>query len=85
MSSTQQVLGAGRRRTANHARSPLWRFQGSDTAWAVAFVVPYAAVFVAFVIYPVIYGVWLGSDPSLYDVLFSDPRYQTILAGQSGE
>jgi multiple sugar transport system permease protein len=81
MSSTQQVLGAGRRRTVSHAWRPPWRFRphGSETAWAVAFVIPYAAVFLAFVIYPVIYGVWLGSDPSLYDLLFSDPKYLTIL------
>ena len=81
MSSTQQVLGAGRRRMVSHACRPPWRFRphGSDTGWAVAFVVPYAAVFLAFVIYPVIYGVWLGSDPALYDLLFSDPKYLTIL------
>jgi multiple sugar transport system permease protein len=81
MSSTHQVLGAGRRRTASHAWRPPFRLhpRGSENAWAVAFVVPYAAVFVAFVIYPVIYGVWLGSDPSLYGLLFSDPKYLTIM------
>ena len=36
---------------------------------------PYAAVFVAFVIYPMGYGLWMGSNPSLYTELFSDPRY----------
>ena len=53
------------------------RLQGSDTARAIAFVVPYLAVFVAFVIYPVAYGLWMGSNPSLYGLLFSDPRYLT--------
>lgn len=48
---------------------------GSDFAWAVAFVLPYVAVFVAFVIYPVAYGLWLGSDPRSYTALFSDPIY----------
>jgi multiple sugar transport system permease protein len=81
MSSRQQVLGAGRRRSVSGAWRPPWRFRphGSDNAWAIAFVVPYAAVFLAFVIYPVIYGVWLGSDPSLYGLLFSDPKYLTIV------
>jgi multiple sugar transport system permease protein len=81
MSSTQQVLGAGPHRSVSHVWRPPWRFRprGSDTAWAVAFIVPYAAVFLAFVIYPVIYGVWLGSDPSLYGLLFSDPKYLTIV------
>jgi len=40
--------------------------QGSEFTWAVAFVIPYAAVFLAFVAYPVVYGLWLGRDPALY-------------------
>ena len=80
MSSTQQVLGLGRRPMAvSQSRRPPWRgrLQGSDTAWAIAFVVPYVAVFAAFVIYPVIYGLWMGSDPALYGLLFTDPLYLT--------
>lgn len=38
---------------------------------------PYAAVFAAFVIYPIAFGLWMGRDPSLYGILFSDPRYVT--------
>jgi multiple sugar transport system permease protein len=55
------------------------RLQGSDTAWAIAFVVPYAAVLVAFVVYPVLVGLWMGRRPSLYGLLFTDPRYLTTL------
>ena len=60
---------------------PHWRawrggLQGSEYAWAVAFVVPYAGVFLAFVAYPVFYGLWLGHAPSLYAELFEDPIYQ---------
>jgi multiple sugar transport system permease protein len=55
------------------------RLQGSDTAWAIAFVVPYLAILAAFVIYPVAYGLWMGSNPSLYGLLFSDPRYLTTV------
>jgi multiple sugar transport system permease protein len=30
---------------------------------------------VAFVIYPIAYALWMGSDPALYAELLSDPRY----------
>ena len=53
--------------------------QGSDYVWAIAFAVPYALVFFAFVLYPVCYGLWLGSQPELYSRLFDDPRYPTAV------
>src|SRR5712691_3110370 len=61
-------------------RQSLWRYwrgglQGSEFIWAIAFVVPYIAVFLLFVIYPVCYGVWMGRDPALYSEVFSDPIY----------
>ena len=70
----QALAVEGRRRGA-------WRggLQGSDFTWAIAFVVPYAAVFLAFVAYPVFYGLWLGHMPSLYGELMSDPVYQRAL------
>jgi len=66
-------------------RRPLWRYwqgrlRGSEFTWAVAFVVPYIAVFFAFVVYPVLYGAWMGSEPRLYGQLFSDPIYQRTVA-----
>ena len=78
MSSSQQALGLSRPLAFSR---PPWcgRLQGSDTAWAVAFVVPYVGIFAAFVVYPAVYGLWMGSDPSLYGLLFSDPRYVTTL------
>lgn len=77
MSSAQQVLPLQTPIPAGRARRPRWhlRLQGSDTAWAIAFVAPYAAVFVAFVAYPIVFGLWMGSRPTLYALLFSDPRY----------
>ena len=77
MSSTQQVLAYPRPLFARWLVSSFWRggLQGSDFAWAIAFALPYAAVFIAFVAYPVAYGLWLGSKPSLYTELFADPRY----------
>lgn len=79
MSGTQQALGFRRTVTASESRRPPWRvrLQGSDTTWALAFLVPYVAVFIAFVIYPIVFGLWMGHDPSLYGLLFSDPRYVT--------
>jgi multiple sugar transport system permease protein len=50
--------------------------QGSEFTWAVAFVIPYVGIFLAFVAYPVAYGLWLGSDPALYAELMSEPIYQ---------
>ena len=33
-------------------------------------------MFLAFVAYPVFYGLWMGSDPALYSDVFSDVIYQ---------
>ena len=38
---------------------------------------PYAAVFAAFVVYPVGYGLWMAREPALYGELFAEPRYVT--------
>lgn len=78
MSASQQVLPLLGRLASGRSGRPRWRvrLQGSDTSWAIAFVVPYAAVFVAFVAYPIVYGLWMGRDPMLYRLLFSDPRYR---------
>ena len=58
-------------------RRRFWRRgpQGSDINWALAFLVPYAAVFFLFVVYPVGYGLWLGHRPASYQALFNDPIY----------
>ena len=47
----------------------------SEYAWAAAFCVPYAGIFLAFMVYPIAYGIWMGSDPELYRRLFADPLY----------
>ncbi|HKX11185.1 MAG TPA: sugar ABC transporter permease [Stellaceae bacterium] len=52
-----------------------FRSPRSDVIWPIAFLIPYAAVFLAFVVYPVVYGLSLASDPSLYAELLSDPLY----------
>src|SRR6266545_2066421 len=67
-------------RPARRQRRSFWRYcrghlKGSEFTWALAFSVPYIAVFLAFVAYPVFYGLWMGSDPALYADVFSDVIY----------
>jgi multiple sugar transport system permease protein len=59
----------------------MWRggLQGSEYTWAIAFTVPYIALFLAFVAYPVAYGAWLGHEPSLYVELAEDPIFQRTI------
>src|SRR3954452_12970509 len=77
MSTTQQALGFAGPEAVSRSWRPRWLGgpRGSDVSWAIAFFVPYAAVFLAFVVYPVTYGIWLGSDLRLYAALIDTPRY----------
>ncbi len=54
-----------------------WRLAlfSADFAWGLAFVLPYIAVFLGFVVYPVGFGIWLGSDPKSYVAMLADPVY----------
>ena len=78
MSATERPLAAG---VGARPVRRMWHggLQGSDYVWTIAFAVPYALVFLAFVLYPVCYGLWLGSQPELYRRLFDDPRYPTAV------
>jgi len=44
--------------------------------WGVLLLVPYVLVFLAFVLYPVVYGFWLARHPSSYAALFGDPIFR---------
>jgi multiple sugar transport system permease protein len=81
MSVSQQALTVGRAAAATRPRRSTWfgGLHGADYVWAAAFALPYAAVFFAFVLYPICYGLWLGSEPELYSQLFADPRYFTAV------
>jgi len=46
-----------------------------EASWGIILLIPYAAVFFLFVLYPIAYGVWLGSDAEGYIRLFDDPIY----------
>src|SRR5216683_6275240 len=81
MSSTQHVLAAGRPLAVKGPWRPPGRrhLHGSDFTWAIAFVVPYAAMFLGFVVYPVGYALWMASKPSLYADLIADQSYLTAV------
>ena len=52
-------------------RKPLSSWQ----AWGVVLIAPYLLVFLAFVLYPVTYGLWLARHPQSYVTLFDDPIF----------
>jgi multiple sugar transport system permease protein len=57
------------------------QLHGSELTWAIAFVVPYAAVLFAFALYPLAYGLWMARSPSLYLELFaSDEYWQAVVS-----
>jgi multiple sugar transport system permease protein len=65
------LVARGRPQRPSRRRRP----HGSDLTWAIAFIAPYAAMFVAFAVYPIGYALWMGSKPSLYVDLIDDPLY----------
>ena len=75
------VIETGRPVVRRRSLIRTWRgsLQGSEFAWAIAFCIPYVAVFAAFVAYPIVYGLWLGHKPSLYLELFDDPIFQMTI------
>src|SRR5579864_5471364 len=75
------IQAAPARALVARPRNRFWRghLQGSEYAWALAFLVPYATIFLLFVLYPICFGFWMGSQPSLYSDLFSDPIYQSTV------
>ena len=77
MNGSSGVLAVRGPVAAGRPRLPARRgyLHGSDLSWSIIFVIPYAALFVAFAIYPIGYALWMGSDPALYAELLSDPRY----------
>src|SRR5438477_12493549 len=43
--------------------------------WGIVLLTPYLLVFLAFVVYPVGYGLWLARQPSSYVTLYHDPIF----------
>ena len=69
MGGTQQALAGSAQFAGERARRPRWfgGLHGADYVWAIAFALPYIAIFLAFVVYPIGFGIWMGSDPALYE------------------
>ena len=63
MMDNASVVGVARPavRWGTVTRSLRGGLKGGEYTWAVAFVIPYVAVFLTFVAYPVVYGLWMGS------------------------
>jgi multiple sugar transport system permease protein len=80
VSGTEQVLPTSPV-AANWPQWPVKRpvLGSSDRIWTLAFVFPYIAVLLAFVLVPLVYGLWMGSSPALYAALWSDPIYTRTL------
>ena len=79
MSGSQQVFAAGPAVSVGEMRPARGHLRGSDLRWAIAFVVPYAAVFLVFVVYPFGYALWMASKPALYRELIADELYLPTL------
>ena len=79
--STEQVLAVPSPLPAKgSARSPRrGHLRRADLKWGIAFVAPYAALFLAFVLYPFGYALWLAREPALYAELIDDPLYLPTL------
>jgi len=54
---------------------PVPRRLSTWQAWGLVLIAPYVLVFLVFVLYPVIYGLWLARHPSSYVRLFDDPVF----------
>ena len=81
MSGTAQLVATGppvsvtgRWRPPGHRH-----LRGADFRWAIAFVLPYAAVFLGLVVYPAGYALWMARDPSLYADLIENRLYLPTL------
>jgi len=55
--------------------TPSRRRLSSWQLWGAILLAPYALVFLAFVVYPVGYGLWLARHPQSYVELFADPIF----------
>ena len=48
--------------------------------WGLILITPYLLVFLVFVLYPVLYGLWLARHPASYEKLFEDPVFLRSVA-----
>ena len=55
--------------------APLSARLTTPQVWGIALLAPYLLVFLAFVVYPVSYGLWLARQPASYVALWHDPIF----------
>src|SRR5438552_14195342 len=55
--------------------SPLSARLTTPQVWGIVLLAPYILVFLAFVVYPVGYGLWLARQPASYVALWHDPIF----------
>jgi multiple sugar transport system permease protein len=55
--------------------APLAARLSAPQVWGIVMLTPYLLVFLAFVVYPVGYGLWLAREPSNYVALYHDPIF----------
>jgi multiple sugar transport system permease protein len=56
-------------------RGPLSARLSTPQVWGFVLLAPYVLVFIAFVLYPVGYGLWLARHPASYVTLVDDPIF----------
>jgi multiple sugar transport system permease protein len=56
-------------------RGPPWWRLSTPQVWGILLLAPYVLVFLAFVVYPVCYGLWLARHPASYVALYHDPIF----------
>src|SRR6202162_1550271 len=55
--------------------APLPARLSTTQVWGIVLLAPYMLVFLAFVVYPVCYGLWLARHPASYFALYHDPIF----------
>src|SRR5476651_1455456 len=56
-------------------RGPWSARLSTPQVWGIVLLAPYVLVFLAFVLYPVGYGLWLARHPASYVALYNDPIF----------
>lgn len=52
----------------------------AEATWGLIMLIPYIAIFLTFVLYPVGYGLYLGTEIKAYNRIFDDPIFLRTLA-----
>lgn len=68
------VMGAESKAIAPIKLAPT-QARDSRQFWGALMIAPYIAIFLVFVLYPVLYGLWLARRPESYEHLFADPIF----------